>query len=79
MADICVVSTFCASVAQSCPTLCDPWTVANQVPLNIGFYMQGYWRELPVLSPVALPGPETEPRSPTMKADLLPSELPRKP
>ena len=23
-------------VAQSCPTLCDPWTVAHQAPLSMG-------------------------------------------
>ena len=26
------------SVAQSCPTLCNPWTVAHQVPLSMGFF-----------------------------------------
>ena len=26
------------SVAQSCPTLCDPWTVARQAPLSLGFF-----------------------------------------
>ena len=25
-------------VAQSCPTLCNPWTVARQAPLSMGFY-----------------------------------------
>ena len=24
-------------VAQSCLTLCDPWTVAHQAPLSMGF------------------------------------------
>ena len=25
------------SVAPSCPSLCDPWTVAHQAPLSMGF------------------------------------------
>ena len=34
-------------VAQLCPTLCDPWTVAHQVPLSIEFYRQEDWSGLP--------------------------------
>ena len=30
------------SVAQSCPTLCNPWTVARQAPLSMGFSRQEY-------------------------------------
>ena len=33
----------CAKSVQSCPTLCDLWTVANQAPLSIGFSRQEYW------------------------------------
>ena len=33
----------CVLVAQLCLTLCDPWTVAHQVPLSMGFSRQGYW------------------------------------
>ena len=29
-----------SEVAQSCPTLCDPWTVAHQAPLSMGFSRQ---------------------------------------
>ena len=32
---------------QSCPTLCDPWTVAHQVPPSMGFSRQEYWSGLP--------------------------------
>ena len=32
------------SVAQFCPTVCDPWTVAHQAPLAMGFPRQEYWR-----------------------------------
>ena len=37
MKDFCVltiVNVLCGSVAQLCPTLCDPWTVASQAPLS---------------------------------------------
>ena len=33
--------------AQLCPTLCDPWTVANQAPLPMEFSRQEYWSGLP--------------------------------
>ena len=29
--------------AQSCPTLCDPWTVAHQAPLSMGFSREECW------------------------------------
>ena len=34
-------------VTQSCPTLCDPWTVAHQAPPSMGFSRQEYWSGLP--------------------------------
>ena len=30
----------CCSIAKFCPTLCDPWTVAHQAPLSMGFPRQ---------------------------------------
>ena len=30
-------------VAQSCPNLATPWTVARQVPLSVGFSRQEHW------------------------------------
>ena len=33
--------------AESCLTLCNPWTVARQPPLSNGFPRQEYWRGLP--------------------------------
>ena len=36
-----------SEVAQSCPTLCDPWTVAYQAPPSMGFSRQEYWSGLP--------------------------------
>ena len=33
--------------AQSCQTVCDPWTVAHQAPLSMGFSRQEYWSGWP--------------------------------
>ena len=55
-----------------------PWTVAYQAPLSMGFSRQQYWRGLPFPSPVDLPDPGIEPRSPALQADALPSEPPGK-
>ena len=44
-------------VAQSCPTLWDPWTVAHQAPPSMGFSRQEYWSGLPFPSPGDLPYP----------------------
>ena len=51
-----------------------PWTVAYQAPLPMGFSRLGYWSGLPLPSPGDLPNPGTEPGSPTLQADTLPSE-----
>ena len=40
-----------SEVAQSCPTLSDPWTPAYQAPLSMGFSRQEYWSGLPLPSP----------------------------
>ena len=66
-------------VAQSCPTLCDPWTVACQAPLYMEFFRQEYGCGLPFPTPGDLPNPGIELRSPTLKVDSSPSELPGKP
>ena len=42
-------------VAQSCPTLATPWTVACQAPLSMGFPRQEYWSGLLFPSPWDLP------------------------
>ena len=62
-------------VTQSCPTLVTPWTVACQAPLSMGFSKQEYWSGLPFPSPGDLPNPGTEPRSPALQVDSLPTEL----
>ena len=61
-------------VTQSCPTLCDPWTLAHQAPLSMEFSRQEYWNGLPFPSPGDPPNLETEPRSPALQADCLSSE-----
>ena len=38
-------------VTQSCPTLCDPWTIAHQAPLSMEVSWQEYWSGLPFPSP----------------------------
>ena len=63
-------------VAQSCPTLCHPGSVAHQAPLSMGFSRQEYWGRLPFPSPGDLPDPEIEPGSPALQADSLLTELP---
>ena len=49
---------------QSCPTVCGPWTVADQGPLSMEFFRQEYWRGFSFPSPGDLPDPGTEPVSP---------------
>ena len=55
----------------------NPWTVAHQAPLSMGFFRQKYWSGLPFLSPGVLPDPGielTSPASPALQADSLPTE-----
>jgi len=51
-----------------------PSTVAHQDSLSMGFSRQEHWSGLPCPRPRDLPNPETEPRSPVLQADSLPSE-----
>ena len=62
-------------VAKSCLTLATSWTVAHQAPLSMGFSRQEYWSGLPFSHPGDLPHPGIKPRSPTLQADCLPTEL----
>ena len=56
-----------------------PWTVAYQAPPSMGFSRQECWSGLPFPSPGDLPDPRTEPGSPALRADALPSEPPGEP
>ena len=51
------------------------WTVARQVPLSMEFSRQEYWSGLSCLPSGDLPNPGIEPRSPSLQAGSLPSEL----
>ena len=68
-----------SEVAQSCPTLCNPWTVAYLAPLSTGFPRQEYRSGLPFPSSEDLPDPGIEPGSLAFQADSLTSEPPGKP
>ena len=46
---------------RHCPTLANPWTIACQAPLSMGFSRQEYWSGLPFLSLGDLPDPGIEP------------------
>ena len=54
---------------------CNPWTVAHQAPLSMGFSRQEYWSGLPFPSPGDPPDPGTEAGSPALQAESLPTEL----
>ena len=47
----------------------NPWTVAHQVPLSIGFSREESWSGLPFPSSGDLPDPGIEPGSPVLQAD----------
>ena len=66
-------------VAKSCMSLTAPWTVACQAPLSMGFSKQEYWSGLPFPSPGDLPDLGIKPRSLTLQADSLLTELQENP
>ena len=51
----------CAKLLQSCLTLCDPWSVAQQAPLYMAFSRQEFWSGFACPSPGDLPHPGIEP------------------
>ena len=51
-----------------------PWTVSYLAPPSMGFSRQEYSSGLPFPSPGHLPNPGIRPRSPSLRADSLPSE-----
>ena len=68
-------------VTQLCTTLCNPrdCSLPHSSVHGDFFFRQEYWSRLPCSPPGDLPNPRTEPRSPTLQADYLPSEPPGKP
>ena len=57
----------------------NPWTVAHQAPLSMGFSKQEYWGGLPCPPPGDLPNPGVKARSSALQVDSSPSEPPGKP
>ena len=55
------------------------WTVAHHTPLSMKFSRQEFWSGLSCPSPGDRPNPGTEPVSPALQTDSLPSEPPGKP
>ena len=53
-------------VTQSHLTLFDPWTLACQAPLSMGFYRQEYWSRLQFPFSGYLLNPGTDPGSPAL-------------
>ena len=47
-----------SEVAQPCPTLLTPWTVAHKAPPSMEFSRQEYWSGLPFPPPGDLPNPD---------------------
>ena len=61
--------------SQLCPTLCDPWTVAFQASLSMGFSRPEYWSGFPRSPPGDVPDPGIKPMSlmsPALEASSLP-------
>ena len=54
--------------AQLHPTHCDPWSVAHQAPLSMGFSRQECWNGLPFPTPGNLLDPRIKPTSYTSPA-----------
>ena len=58
-----------SSVAQSCPTLCNPMDCTAR---QAQFSRREYWSGLPTPPPGDLPDPGIEPESSSLQADSLP-------
>ena len=59
--------------------LMNPWIIAHQAPLSMGFSRQEYCSGWPFSSPGDLPDPRIKPRSPALQTDSSPSEPPGNP
>ena len=75
---------FCvhAKLLQSCLTLCDPMTIAQQAPLFMEFSRQEYWGGLPCPPLGDLPDPGVKPmspKSPALAGGFFPIQPPGKP
>ena len=57
---------------QSCPTFCDPMTVACKSPLSTGFSEKEYWSGLPCPPTGDLTDPGFKPTALALQEDSLP-------
>ena len=57
----------------------NPWTVADQAPLSMGFPRHEYWNGWPFPSPGDLPNPGIKSVSHAMAGGFFTTELPGKP
>ena len=57
----------------------NPWTVAHQAPLSMGFPRQEYWSGLRFLTPGDLPDPVIKPASPALAGGFFTTEPPGEP
>ena len=70
----------CCLVAKSCLTLFEnPWTVAHQALLPIGFPSQEYWSGMPFPSPGDISDPEIKLVSPALVGRFFTTEPPECP
>ena len=67
------------TVAQSCPTPCDPMDCSQPSSSFHGISKARILEWFPFPPPVDLPNPGIEPGSPALQTGSLPSELPGKP
>ena len=66
------------SVAQSCPTLCNPMDCSLLGSSVYGFSRQEYWSRLPYPPPGDLPNPGIKPTSPAFAGGSFTAEPPGK-
>ena len=58
----------------SCVQLCDPWIVAQQAPLSMGFFRQEHWSGVPFSPPGDVPDPGIELESPALAGVFFTTE-----
>ena len=76
---MCYVLRVVVQSLSSVQLFANQWTVAHQAPLSTGFPRLEYWSGLPFPSPGDLLYPGTEPGSPALQLNSLPTEPPGKP
>ena len=65
-------------VTQTCPSLCNSWTIALQAPLYMELSRQEYWSGLPCPLLGDLPNPGIEPallRSPALVGGFFTTDI----